>query len=832
MPTRPYSAAIIGGLWPSTSPDAWSDVGDDLAKKADSLDAGASDIRRLADGLPAENSGKTIDAMYEMCHRQAVAVIKQATIYHSMAKGVSEIARLIYSARSRLDEIDERANEEIEQIRQQAQAQARLGSSVAVYAAAKQAIAAVIAQSRAEALGESTKVAGAITSQASKMAGGTAGPQDSGSTPLNPNDFPKGFGGGPGPGLHGMLGNLAQAPPGLGNQPEKPAPTNTMGGTQPTNPAPVDSNRGSEPGSGPGEDDTGTQTGDPAGKGDALPGSGPKHPAPATGMGGREPGTTAQSPQNGVPPMAPPPMGTPSGGSGGGSGVGGLSPLGATRGLSGLSPTSGLSSGAPSTPSMSSGLGGPAAGGVPSVPSGGGGGGGAVPPAASGSDFTRGFNAGFATGPAGASMLPPPVSAAPPSTSGTGASGLPSAPAAPASPAAGASGGAGSAAGGGMPMGAAPMMAAPAAAAAGALPPFGSDVQPRQVAPAAGPPPAAPPPAAPLASASAAAMPPLPPGVAASGVGAAATGAYAGVKSSSDPLLESATQLVYQLTHASLVYGCVDWCVGIFKTPDGLDTVVVSNEGAGYIPPGVFPPRSARMLFSDTGLIREFQARWFGWVNPAQTMLAYASLICDHDPNRELYALAVSTDHGGSAVPARDGGVPHYEDCPLVSSPIRAESEPMPLDELHVHRLQMLDAAEYQRLMRMAIPDSQERDASWATTRDAVQTALNRAGSLLGLEVAPVIRHVTAALQNGEAVSDDQWSDLELARFNATLDSASQRAGRQADEVVSAHARACHNLARVAELLLMWRRGPNYLDIAYEARQIGIEARLWPSNET
>jgi len=149
MPTRPYSAAIIGGLWPSTSPDAWSDVGDDLAKKADSLDAGASDIRRLADGLPAENSGKTIDAMYEMCHRQAVAVIKQATIYHSMAKGVSEIARLIYSARSRLDEIDERANEEIEQIRQQAQAQARLGSSVAVYAAAKQAIAAVISQSRA-----------------------------------------------------------------------------------------------------------------------------------------------------------------------------------------------------------------------------------------------------------------------------------------------------------------------------------------------------------------------------------------------------------------------------------------------------------------------------------------------------------------------------------------------------------------------------------------------------------------------------------------------------------------------------------------------------------
>jgi hypothetical protein len=331
---------------------------------------------------------------------------------------------------------------------------------------------------------------------------------------------------------------------------------------------------------------------------------------------------------------------------------------------------------------------------------------------------------------------------------------------------------------------------------------------------------------------SAAALPPLPPGVATSGVGAAAAGAYSGVKSSSDPLLESAAQLVYQLTHASLVYGCVDWCVGIFKTPDGVDTVVVSNEGAGYIPPGVFPPRSVRMLFSDTGLTAAFQARWFGWVNPAQTMLAYASLMCDHDPNRELYALAVSTDHGGSALPARDAGVSQYEDCPLITSPIRAQAEPIPLDELHVHRLQMLDAAEYQRLMRVAIPESQQRDESWATTREAVQTALDRAGSLLGLEVAPVIRHVLRALEHGEAVSDDQWSDLEFARFNATLDSASQRAGRRADEVVSAHARACHNLARVAELLLMWRRGPNYLDIAYEARQIGIEGGLWPSNET
>jgi hypothetical protein len=378
----------------------------------------------------------------------------------------------------------------------------------------------------------------------------------------------------------------------------------------------------------------------------------------------------------------------------------------------------------------------------------------------------------------------------------------------------------------------APMFAPAPAAASGPLPPFGSDVTPRQVVPAAGPPPAAPAaPAAPPPAASPA-VAPLPPGVAGSGVGGAAAGAYAGMKSNNpDPLLNAASQLVYQLMHASRVYGCVDWCVGIFKTGYGIDTVVVSNEGAGYIPPGVFLPRSARMLFSDTGLTAAFLARWFGWVNPAQTMLAYAALIGEHDPNLQLYAVAVSTDHGGSALPARDAGVAFYEDCGLLTSPVRADAEPMPLDEMHVHRLQTLDAAEYARLIRMTVPETQQRDASRATTREAVQTALSRASSLLGLEVPPVIRHVASALDRGEPVSGEQWDELEFARFNATLDSASQRAGRRADDVMSAHARACHNLARVAELLLMWRGAPNYCDIAYEAAQIAIEAQLWPGDE-
>jgi hypothetical protein len=288
--------------------------------------------------------------------------------------------------------------------------------------------------------------------------------------------------------------------------------------------------------------------------------------------------------------------------------------------------------------------------------------------------------------------------------------------------------------------------------------------------------------------------------------------------------LEGASRLVYELMHASRLYAAIDWCVGVFKTPSGPQTVVVSNEGAGYIPPSVFLPRSARLLFPDPGLSDAFRARWFGWVNPTQTMLAYAASCTELDPNLELYAVAVSTDHGGSALPARDAGVPHYEDCSLLVSPINASAPT--LDATRMHRLEALDRAEYARLTHT--PD---RSESWSTTEVAVQTALSRASSLLGFSIPPVIRQITQVLENGESVADDKWVELEMVRVNAILDSASQRPGRMlASEGASPHARAYHNLARLAELLALWRgNDPAHAEIAYTAAQITTEARLWPA---
>ena len=365
------------------------------------------------------------------------------------------------------------------------------------------------------------------------------------------------------------------------------------------------------------------------------------------------------------------------------------------------------------------------------------------------------------------------------------------------------------------------------------LPPFGSDM-PRQVAPvtpASGPPtPSAPPP--PPTPAASPPMAPLPPGVVASGVGATAVGAAGGVRSSSsDPLLNSASQLVYQLLHASRVYACIDWCVGVFKTPSGAETVVVSNEGAGYIPPGVFIPRTARVLFADHGLDNAFQARWFAWVNPAETMVAYAGLRAALDPNVELYALAVSTDNGGSALSARHAGVRHFEDCSLMLSPIPETAPPAPLDETRMHRLETIDRAEYARLANPNVPGTQHRPAARESTDTAVRSALSRASGLLGLSVPPVIRHVASALGNAEPVSNEQWSELAMVKLNLCLDSAGQRPGRLLEsDGASTYARAYHNLARAAEVLLMWRGDePAYPEIAYVAGQIMKEGQLWPA---
>ena len=325
----------------------------------------------------------------------------------------------------------------------------------------------------------------------------------------------------------------------------------------------------------------------------------------------------------------------------------------------------------------------------------------------------------------------------------------------------------------------------------------------------------------------------VPPSVlAASGIAATGTGAALVSSETEDQHLDDAIKLAFELLHASRMYPGLHWCVGIFKVATGIETVIVSNDGASYIPPRVYVPRSARVLFADPELGTGFQAKYFGWVNPAATMVAYAAERAIHDPNVVLHAVAATTDPGGPTVlPARRAGVPHYQDCDSTRSPIDAATPAPELDESRLHRLAVMSPQSFEQLNDDSLPPTERQTAAWDATAGAVATALAGAEPL-HIEVAPVIREILGGLASGSPISDDQWSALEEVRLYGK--SLFMRPGfievePSADPNTTVLYRAHHNLDRAVEALSLWRGdNPDHADIVYATEQVTKEGQLWP----
>jgi hypothetical protein len=210
-------------------------------------------------------------------------------------------------------------------------------------------------------------------------------------------------------------------------------------------------------------------------------------------------------------------------------------------------------------------------------------------------------------------------------------------------------------------------------------------------------------------------------------------------------------------------------------------------------------------------------------------MVAFAEWAGEHV---ELYALAVSTDQGGSSVPARNAGVPHVEDCSRASRPTDPESSPRPLDNAYMHRLETVDRALYARLTGVGDGRRPDQSEAWRTTTAAAHVALARAGAIPDLAVPSVIREVLDLVGRGLKVSAECWDGLSAAYMVAVTTAAGLRPGRMGvDEIASPHALAQHDLARLTEILLLWKfdsRGSRdipYADIAYLAKQINETPR-------
>lgn len=815
MPTRKYSAMIVGGLWPLTEPETFHAASEvqhsEGVKRLQAADSIRSDARQVAN----EQSGHFVDGFCNWCYDFAATCTEQADRYFAMARTSEEAGRLLYGLRADLDEIDQKAHEEIARLEQEPHG---LGQSLLMWSQIEQ----VLATARAKAMSKSATATGVMESLAPRVAGlgaqsnsgkdatGTGSQQPGTSDPVDPQlrqlvNEGRGMGGGRDP------GGMPLAPPPKDTPPTDPKPPNSKESAGIS--GEPDRVQGSPPGS-KGHD-------------------GGKVPSPDGGAAGQDPsalgnqtrapgevqsGGMAAPPPPRVPPLLPrnapsvpaSPISSPSGS--------GMQLPSAPGGMSGGLPTQGLTS--------------PMSGGLPTNAAGG-----MAPPPTPAAELSRGFNAGFGASGGPAAPLMPPVQSPPPTAGGGAPSGgLASGPA-PVSAASGAPALAGPPAPVSAPTSppTGPGGASVPAGPVGPLPPFGSDIPSAPatsgaVSPAAGGPSGSP--AASGVSSSSAPVAPLPPGVVGSGVGASAGAASEGIRSSlPDPLLESAEQIVYQLLHASRLYLFLDWCVGMFRTRSGVETIIVSSEGTGYIPQGVFVPRAARMLFSDPTLGRQFASRWFSWANPAETMAAFAELVTTNNPNVELWALAVSTDHGGSSVPAREAGVPHFAECSVTSAAaIRDDAPAMALDSQHLHRLETLDHAEYTRLIGLGDDRRPDQSEAWRTTLTAADTTMRRAGELLDFVVPPVVREVIDLLGTGVRVPPDRWVKLQSAMLEAVGTGAALRPGRMlGDMPASAHARSYHDLARLMEMLLLWNLDETdneikYPELAYLARQIESSA--------
>ncbi len=267
--------------------------------------------------------------------------------------------------------------------------------------------------------------------------------------------------------------------------------------------------------------------------------------------------------------------------------------------------------------------------------------------------------------------------------------------------------------------------------------------------------------------------------------------------------LESARAAVADLAAASsAVYPGLQWAVVVSRGPSGMPELwVTTNEGAGYIPHGVFLPRAMPLA---SGFDPDLDSRWFGWSNPAETVLRavqargdVVSAIATTWPQESEILRAASQDVAIGVAPA--GGP--------------AEAQASTLTRGRSHRLETVDPALYHEL------SAAEKSVVDAYARQVTQEVAFSGGPELSLTAQSVAR----ALISGRWPSDAEWSALRTEYDSARLMAGSQHPGligiEEGVQLLTYHGDFL--LCRRIETLLCWDdAGP--ADVVYAARAAGV----------
>ncbi len=268
--------------------------------------------------------------------------------------------------------------------------------------------------------------------------------------------------------------------------------------------------------------------------------------------------------------------------------------------------------------------------------------------------------------------------------------------------------------------------------------------------------------------------------------------------------LELARAAVADLAAASsMAYPGLEWAVAVARgDTSGLPELwVASNEGASYIPAGVYIRRTMPLA---ARFDEDFDARWFGWFNPAETAVRAVrargetvSAIATTWPQKSELVSDATPDVAIAVAPS--------------SAPADAESSQ--LLSSRSHRLETVAPSIYQSLERVA-PDVAEGYA-----RQLTQAAVYGPGP----ELSSVAQSVARALISSRWPSNDEWSALRSEYEMDRLMAGSQRPGLTGMEEPAQLVAYVHEFVhcRRLETLLCWESGTP-ADVVYAAAMAGV----------
>jgi hypothetical protein len=274
--------------------------------------------------------------------------------------------------------------------------------------------------------------------------------------------------------------------------------------------------------------------------------------------------------------------------------------------------------------------------------------------------------------------------------------------------------------------------------------------------------------------------------------------------------LELAKMAVAELAGAASVTDPgLDWAVAVGRNASGMPTLwVATNDGATYIPPGVFLRKTMPV---SCGLNDVFDARWMGWVNPAEKAVRAARECGD-----TVGAVATTWAWPSEYLADR----PTVNEVATGVAPSMAENLATEMGLSRAHRLQTVDAALYSDLKNA------DEDVVRAYCRELTrQLTFGVAGD----ELTPVAQSVAHALVSQQAPKAEEWAALSAEYEIAQALTGAQRPGlngvENADQVVS----YCREFIRCRrmEALLCWEQfGGDLMNVVYAAWVAGVRTPL------